>query len=304
MFIFGTLLWLDEKNHSAINNKNKSIVSYFRQVELLAKTLRLNFNSELVVFTNNQQMIEKWFSVNGTKVPKIAQITPSISVPEGIRFYSAHFKIDALIAGINLLDLDEDRFFLLDADVIANREFDSEQLARIMSTDIVVYDISDQVFHAYGAKRIQTDIELISDEAFVDPKWFGGEFIGGNKVGLSRLVEKVKQILPTYFKYVDRLHHVGDEMFVTSALNILMREGDLKIVNQVPYRMISRHWSRHTDRSLKYHFQHNFVHCPGSKIVLELLSKFTSPRQPYIFLCLKAYQLAVLFYHRCKSVIN
>jgi hypothetical protein len=304
MITFGTLLWIDEVNHSAINNKNKSIYSYFRQVDLLAKTLRSVFNSELVVFTNNQQMIAAWFSVKGKSLPGIIQITPSISVPAGFKFYGAHFKVDALLAGINLIESDNDRFFLLDTDVIANRKFNAQQLARISSADIVGYDISDQVFPVYGAEKIQGDIELIAGESFVDPKWFGGEFVGGNRKGLGRLVEKAQQLLPIYFKYAGRLHHVGDEMFITSALNKLIREGDLRIINQGPYRLMSRHWSRHTDRSLRYHMEHNFVHCPGSKPMLEFLSKFKNPKHPYIYLCLRWYQFAVLFYQYCKLLIK
>lgn len=304
MITFGTLLWIDESNHSAINNKNKSIVSYFRQVVLLAKTLRSVFESELVVFTNKPSIIEEWFVKNNYKLPRIIFIAPSIQVPAGFKFYGAHFKIDAMLAGAELLIGEEDRFFLIDTDVVANIKFDAEQYACIASADLIVYDISDQVFPAYGAGKIKSDIELVAGAKFTDPKWYGGEFLGGNKLGITRLVQQAKSLLPTYFSSANELHHVGDEMFVTSALNLLMAEGQLRIVNQVPYRMMTRHWSRHTDRSLAHHYQHSLVHCPGSKPALEFLSRFSNPSRLFIRLVLGGYQQAVLIYQSCKKLIK
>lgn len=302
MITFGTLLWIDENNHSAINNKNKSIVSYFRQIDLLAKTLRTVFVSELVVFTNNPVLIENWFALNKKNLPKLVSISASIDVPSGFKFFGAHFKIDALLAGVALLESNEDRFFLLDTDVIANKRFDAGQLARIAAADLIVYDISEQVFPAYGADKIQRDIELIADKSFVDPKWFGGEFVGGGKLGLTRLIDKAKKLLPLYISSANELHHIGDEMFVTSAINLLMSEGKLRIVNQVPYRMMSRHWSRHAEHTLSHHMQHSFVHCPGSKPALEFLSYFNNPTK--ITLVLRVYQYAVLLYQRCKKLFR
>jgi hypothetical protein len=93
---------------------------------------------------------------------------------------------------------DEDRFFLLDCDIVALRRFDDEQQYMIQHADLIVYDISDQVFSAYGAKRIKADIEAVAGEILADPRWFGGEFIGGSRKGLSQLIEKAKGVLPYY----------------------------------------------------------------------------------------------------------
>jgi hypothetical protein len=304
MIIFGTLLWIDEDNHSTVNNKNKNITSYFRQVDLLSKTLRSVFKSELVVFTNNEKRVHEWFSDTGRILPRIEKVEASISVPSQIRFYSAHFKVDALLAGLNMLDSEDDRFILLDSDVVANERFNQSQITRIINSDLIVYDISEQVFPAYGAEKIKNDLELITGEVFVDPKWFGGEFLGGNKVGLTRLLELVRQILPKYFLSINELHHIGDEMFVTAVINKLLNEGDLRIVNQAPYQMIARHWSRFTNTSLQHQMSHSFVHCPGSKQALEFLSLFRNPKKPYTYLTLRIYQFIVLFYQWSKSLVK
>jgi hypothetical protein len=302
MHTFGTLLWIDAENHDVVNNKNQSIDSYFRQADLLAKTLRLEFGNELVVFTNDERRLHAWFTANQRQPPTLIQISSSTNVPQGISFYEAHHKLDALAAGLDLLKTNEDRFFLLDCDIVALRRFDDEQLAMIQHADLVVYDISDQVFSTYGAKRIKADIETVAGQAFADPRWFGGELIGGSRKGLGQLIEKAKGVLPHYFANVRSLHHVGDEMYFTASLNILLNENaNNKIVNQTPYLLISRHWSRHTDRSLRHHLQHSFVHAPGSKPALEFLSLFKSPRKRLIRWTLRFYQLMVLSFHALKG---
>lgn len=296
-------MWIDDENHSSPNNKNKNISSYFRQLELLSTTIRATFGSGLFVFTNNKEKVEDWFGKKGTAL-EIVELTPSIAVPAGISFFTAHYKLDALAAGLGLLREDADRFLLLDTDVIANHKFSDEQAAMISRADLVVYDISDQVFPAYGAARIIGDIELVAGDSFADCKWFGGEFIAGSKSGLSRLIGQAREFLPRYFENVGALHHVGDEMFITASINALLKDpGGLKIVNQNPYRLISRHWSRHTDRPLSYHMQHCFLHCPGSKPVLEFLSLLKVPSSHSVNFFLKFYQVFVLAYHSGKKVV-
>jgi hypothetical protein len=301
MNTFGTLLWIDEKNHRPINNKNSSVHSYFRQADLLAKTLRLQFGTQLTIFTNDEQKIRSWFADNGRESSNLVQISSSISVPQGISFYEPHHKLDALLAALDLIKSDDDRFFLLDCDIVALHRFDDEQQYMIEHADLIVYDISDQVFSAYGAERVRADLEIVAGETFADPRWFGGEFIGGSRKGLTQLVAKVSGVLPRYFANVDLLHHVGDEMFFSASLNILLNENAKdKIVNQAPYRLISRHWSRYTDRSLRYHLRHSLIHAPGSKPALEFLSLFKSPRKQLIRLTLRLYQLMVLTYHALR----
>ncbi len=297
-------MWIDDENHSSPNNKNKKINSYFRQIELLSNTLRATFDTDLFVFTNNRTKVSAWFS-NKQLSLKVIEITPSIMVPAGTRFFSAHYKLDALVAGLGLLQEDQDRFILLDTDVIANHKFSDEQTVMISKADLVVYDISDQVFPAYGAAKVIGDIELVAGNSFIDCKWFGGELIAGSKLGLSRLIEKARELLPRYFEHIGKLHHVGDEMFVTASINTLLQEPTgLKIVSQNPYRLISRHWSRHTDRPLSFHMQHNFIHCPGSKPVLEFLSVLKTTNTLLICICMKIFQILVLMYQSGRRSLN
>lgn len=297
MLFFGTLMWIDEENHSSPNNKNKNVYSYFRQIKLLSHTLGSRLGTDLVIFTNNKEKVEFWFNKNKVTI-KIIELIQSITVPHGTSFFSAHYKLDALVAGRDLLQEKEDRFILLDTDVIAIHKLSDEQTRMISKADLIVYDISDQVYPAYGAERIIADVELIAGSIFVDPRWFGGEFIAGSKLGLSYLIDKTREVLPRYFENIGQLHHVGDEMFITASINMLLLEPTrLQIMIQNPYRLISRHWSRHTDRPLSFHMQHSFIHCPGSKPVIELLSSIKITNKKVIYLALLFFQQLVILYH-------
>jgi len=304
MFFFGTLMWIDDEHHSSPNNKNREVESYFRQIALLSATLRASFAADLHVFTNDAKRISTWFRTKKS-APIIIAIAPSITVPSRIGFYSAHYKLDALAAGLDLLRGAGDMFILLDTDVIAHHPFSAEQAEMISRADLVVYDISDQVFPAYGAATVIRDIERVAHNSFIDPKWFGGEFIAGSKRGLTRLIEHARAVLHRYFEHAATLHHAGDEMFLTASLNALMKEpGDLAIVTQNPYRLVSRHWSRSTERPIGFHLRHSFVHCPGSKPVLELLSLVKAPGSRLISICLRVYQMLVLVYQSAKAILK
>ena len=312
MITIGTLLWIDERFHPSTNNKNKNIASYYRQLDLLLSTLQREFKVSLVVFTNDSARIADWFIKRKRPLPAFVQISSGIPVPEHTPFYHAHHKLDALKAGVDLLNKDEDRLFLIDIDVIALHPFNSEQLTRISNADLIVYDISDQVFPTYGSGRVTGDIERLAGESFIDAKWFGGEIIGASRSGLLHLIEQCDQIMPRYFENISSFHHVGDEMFITAGINKIIKNGDgLRVVTQNPYRLISRHWSRYTDRPLSYHMQHSFIHCPGSKPALEFLSCFNAPPRRVSYAVLRVYQCLVLAYQfgkkrarRLRSVVR
>lgn len=300
MQTFATLLWIDERNKSSINNKNKSIESYFRQIRFLAKSLHRVFNQKLVVLTNENERCKGFFSGDEAWSPDIVSIESRIQVPDGIRFYAAHHKLSALIALRQFLSDKGDRFFLLDADVFCNRGFLPDQFFALNNSDLIVLQISDQVFPAYGAAKIKQDIEEIAGEKFNDPQWFGGEFISGNIKGLNVLIDRVRELLPQYLQNIDKVHHVGDEMFVTAALNSLIAKNDLKIVVGNPYYFCSRHWSRNTTHSIGWNFGHSFIHCPGSKPALEFLS-LLNPSVLKVRFVLEIYKVAVLFYQSIKK---
>lgn len=302
MIYFGTLLWIDEKNHSAVNNKNKSIVSYYRQVDLLAKTLRFNLKSDLFVFTNEKKKLEKWFQKSKKQAPQFVPISSEMVIPDGTRFYSAHHKLDAIASACDLLNNPDDIFILLDSDVISLGLLNMRQCDLLNNADLVVYDISDQVFHKDGESKSKPkkDLEFLANTTLPSAKWFGGEFLAGNKIGLMRLVEMARSLLPRYFANLDGFGHKGDEMFVSASLNLLLKEKQLRILDQNDYFLASRHWARWTNPPLSHHMKYNFIHCPGSKPALEFLSLFSHPKTSRIYRVLRSYQMLVIAYQVLK----
>lgn len=301
MIKFGSLLWIDEINHSSINNKNKKITSYFKQLDLLAKTLRYHQDIDLIIFTNDVLQLKKWFDLSGKLCPTLIEIKASYSVPEKTPFFGAHYKLEALAAGRSLLNNDQDRFLLLDSDVLAMQSFNREQMNVLTTSDLVVYDITNQVVPAYGKDIIKSDLEIVAGTSFENPVWYGGEFICGGANGLGRLLLEAHKVLPTYFKNINKLHHIGDEMFISAALNkISLQPNGVVIINQARSKFISRHWSRFSAPSIDWHLQHSFVHCPGSKPLLELLSLLKNPSKAPIGFFLMSYSLLVRLYQALK----
>lgn len=303
MQVFGSLMWVDEDNHSSINNKSKRIESYFKQIDVLNKSLSQSQNVKLYVFSNNVSRIENWFKLKSKPLPNFISIAANYKVPHGTPFFGAHYKLEALALGRQLLRASTDRFILLDADVIALQEFEPWQVNELEKSDLIVYDISEQVFPAYGADRIRSDLELLIGEQPRPMRWYGGEFICASQRGLDRLLIETQKVLPTYFAHITRFHHVGDEMFVSAALNVIKNTpGDLSFVDQAPMKLVTRHWSRFLKPTIDQHMESAFLHLPGSKPVLEYLSIFGQPLNAPIRAMLKIYSLLVRLYQRFKHL--
>ncbi|TBW09316.1 hypothetical protein E0E52_07770 [Azotobacter chroococcum] len=301
--IFATLVWIDEKNLKHDNNKSNSIFSYLRQARLLAKSLHQEIGKNLCILTNRPEICNQFFSEKTSWQPLIIETPASISPPDGIKFYSAHHKLSALAKILELLKIDsDDRFFLLDSDIYVNKALSASQIFALSSADLTVYNISDQVFPVYGGQRISNEIDFITKSKITDPQWFGGEFLSGNSKGLSCLIEKANDLIPTYFENHEKLHHLGDEMYISCAINTLRQDSDIKINTANNYYFCSRHWSRHTDRPLSWHFKHSFIHCPGSKPVLEIFSKTLPISTRSMKTALALYQVFVITYQIFKKI--
>jgi hypothetical protein len=82
----------------------------------------------------------------------------------------------------------------------------------------IAYDISNQVFQAYGKDRVVGDMEKLAPGTSAK-YWYGGEFLCGAPHFYRELVLKVDVIWPRYNQVWRELHHQGDEMLVSVALN-------------------------------------------------------------------------------------
>ena len=291
-YIFASLLHIDKRNFGSPNNKNNLPISYLRQIKLLNSTLHSTFGQELVVITNDKEQVERFFV--GAKVPpKVVVYQPTFQPPLDLVFYGAHFKLEAFRVGMELLSESEAKFFcLLDCDVIANLPFSQAQEWLVSKSDLAVYDISDYVFPAYGVKKIWENLELVGGTSFINPKWFGGEFLMATEKGLKKLIFECNNTLELYLKHHSELHHSGDEMFVSSALNNVIKKGDINVVEIGTSKVMGRHWAQLNYISFDYFKTCNFIHCPGSKLVLEIMSSINVSKNMRLFL-LKTWQIIV-----------
>ena len=191
----------------------------------------------------------------------------SRNVPKDIPFYAAHFKLDAirqLASGafgsyIGLIDND---VVMLDLPAV--------DLAAWADNRLFIYDISKTVLEEYGAERVQSDLRRVAATDLRSTQWYGGEFISGSCAAFQILSERIERLWPTYKALTGVLHHVGDEMIVSAALNDLVDDGAIRLtdVGDEHYRWISRWFStrsRFRQMPLSHHLGSSMLHLPADK---------------------------------------
>ncbi|HEV3106623.1 MAG TPA: hypothetical protein VGZ01_13145, partial [Trinickia sp.] len=157
---------------------------------------------------------------------------------------------------------------LLDTDMVAMRPLDADMLERCARLGAAAFDISDQVFPAYGSTRVITDLEVVAGRRLANPRWYGGEFLLCTQGFLKLLVPRGKVCFTRYVAHVHHLHHNGDEAFVSAALSMLVDEGQ-PIVDVGAYQAVGRHWPGNTHRNLDWFRRCAFLHLPGNKELIE-----------------------------------
>ncbi|WP_165104415.1 MULTISPECIES: hypothetical protein [unclassified Caballeronia] len=268
-----TLVFVDIDATASPNSTSKDPLSYARQALCLNKTLLHAGMPRLNVFTNAPEAVSACFSlVPEERRPLVHELIASVNVPRSTEFYAAHFKLDLLeqVAGLlapNMLLL------LLDSDIVAIRRLDDELLQLCADAGVGAFDISDQVFPAYGSANVIKDLEIVAGRHLLNPRWYGGEFLLSTSAFLRVLVPRARAHCERYVEEIERLQHHGDESFVSAALNTLADEGQ-QIVELGAYQAIGRHWTGNTHRDLRW-FQHCcFVHLPDGKALIEREARY------------------------------
>lgn len=257
------------KNEQSINNNGFFIKNIEEQINLYfscAKQLHLSLKAvgiELVVITNDKAFLES-INKDNYKI-SITELNFSINVPSGLNFYSAHFKIEVYAY---LSTLTDEYVGLVDNDMLCVNDI-PECLKNIISYKIpMYYDITDQLTPAIGQTRIITDKEKIGKTKSVG-LWAGGEFITGTPEFFGKFYAELSKIETEYFKVADTLHHQGDEMLTSVAIeNLKLKEG-LKIFDAGALSLITRFWSHpnisHVQKPVNAFYQHFLLHLPSDK---------------------------------------
>lgn len=193
------------------------------------------------------------------------EIPFSLDVPKGIRFYSAHFKIDAFKW---FAQKDEDEYsILLDNDIVALHPFPNEFYRIIDAKMPMCYSLS-----CYVNEQEMSDVHKI-DKGVVGLIWKGGEFIGGTASFFQGLYQDIMAFSDKYFSIVKEgtLFHIGDEMLVNIALNRLQQKQNLRLVDAGMMGFIHRYWSV-SDKYTLNRYKTSLIHLPGDKVLLNKLN--------------------------------
>jgi hypothetical protein len=244
---------------------------YLSDAATLARSLKdkgVNF----ILITNNLLAIKESKNYHELDL-QIEEISFTTQVPPGIKFYSAHFKLDVFRY---LATLASKYVGLCDLDMICINSIPECFLTQISQKKPLVYDISDQVIPAYGKDIITRDIECILGDKSCG-KWYGGEFIAGTPEFFSMLIYEIDQIYDRYIANIDKLHHVGDEAITTAALEKMQQNGS-EVIDAGKLKIVGRFWSikvLHEQRSFDWYKDCFLLHLPADKKFLASIRQKT-----------------------------
>lgn len=233
---FFGLLYIDlspKKESPNIKNKDRQclINIYVNNACLLSQSLNKH-NIKFVLLTNNKEYLDQRCDL------EIEEIDIKLKVPESIGFYSAHFKLDAFR---HISKKSSGYYLLCDLDVVCLSEIPPAFENIINESTPCFYDITFLRIFNPGANALINDLSKINGVKS-EGRWSGGEIIGGHPKFFKLLTSECENLIPIYFAHHKHLHHVGDEMYTSAALELIRKSGyyisDLGSLN-----VIRRFWS-------------------------------------------------------------
>lgn len=260
-----TLIHVCSEEESMHNSRAKTfdhqIYLYLVCAQKLHYSLRQE-NLELSIITNNKAYLARLFPTAFDI--EVIELKFSLNVPSGIKFYSAHFKLEVFEF---LANRSEPYVGLLDSDILCVNKM-PRQLKNIIELGLpMYYDITDQTAPAYGFNTLISDKEKLSENNSIG-LWAGGEFISGPPSFFERLYSEVKRISSSYFANFHSFHHQGDEVITSVAIENLIVNEQLRIIDAGTLNIIGRFWSvntLHSQKPIHAYFQHFLLHLPADK---------------------------------------
>lgn len=111
---------------------------YIRNTCALDRSLKINGMKGVTLLTNDETIVFQSLNRIGYNDLQVKRIDFSLNVVKGIRFYSAHYKIDVFKY---LGQLPDDEYsILLDSDMVCMNAFTKEQLAIVKEKKPLVYN--------------------------------------------------------------------------------------------------------------------------------------------------------------------
>jgi hypothetical protein len=280
---FNTLVFLT--NEPSVNTRRRGAAmqrSYVHQALALARSLE-SLGKTLRILTNDRKVLLEIMSSenHSASVPcAVQEVRFPTNLPCTIRFFAAHHKLFLF----SVFAQETHYNCLLDTDVVANHAKRSliQLLEENPRVDGWVYDISDQVFPAFGTAAVQDDLRRNMGVEHPFPRWYGGEFIIGNARLFNYLHEECSRHLATYIETSSRLHMSSDECLVSAALN--SNHQNLILADAGASGLVVRHWAsktRHVKKPPSVLSHSLFWHLPNAKDALALYRKHGSLRILY-----------------------
>lgn len=261
---FYSLLFIDLENQSlSINGVtgafDSQMETFIRCCDALNSSLAFFANLELIVLTNNKSYIE-----NKSRKFKCIEIEFAFKVPKDIKFFAAHYKIDVYKYFSQLSD--SDYSFLIDSDVLCINKMPLNLLNCIKKNIPTYYDITEQVYPAYGREIIIKDKEFMMSGNTSIGLWAGGEFIGGDNKFFKLLYNEIISDQEKYLDNYNQFHHIGMEPLVSVALERIMQQ--IYVCNVGLFGAIGRFWSvktRHIQNPWGSYVDKFLIHLPADK---------------------------------------
>jgi hypothetical protein len=238
-----------------------SVEMYFEDAITLNNSLTLA-GCRFTLLTNEVAALEALNRRFATRVP-IRGIPFRSEIPSDVPFYSAHFKLDVF----RWLASAQSYSMLADLDMVALHPPSRAFAACVAAGIPMAYDISDQVFPAFGESVVVDDLTRLAGGQLAVARWFGGEFIAGPPEFFAQLLRHIDDIWDGYRRIYPSLHHQGDEALTSAALCRLIESGTV-VIDAGPIAGIGRFWSRHRlhpQKPLPWFEQCFLLHLPGDK---------------------------------------
>lgn len=257
----------DNRNHVNLSKTEKDPVEIYLRCAITLYRSCKHRGLRFFLITNKSDFIYKKLEEIGDGQVPMYEIEFDRDVPEGIRFYEAHFKLDVVKA------LGTGRFGnlvgLVDSDVIVLRN---------LSVPVVDGDwLCGYILDDHTTSVAYADLQQSGLDEGAGSNWFGGELIFGTSQAFSKLAQEIDRLWPVYKSHLAQISHVGDEPIVSAALNNLREKGFISLFDaaQASPRIITRWWSARTlGRQARFREVQDSVilHLPSDKPFLAKLS--------------------------------
>ncbi len=258
------------KNHSIeeIEGLKKKVRPYLLCAIQLHHSLRLA-NIQLSIITNDKEFLKQLTIIDQSL--DLVELEFTLEVPEEIKFYSAHYKIETY----KYLSTLKDQYVgLVDSDITCINNKNRALLNIIAQKLPLYYDITDQMVPAFGIDRIINDKQKISGNPSIG-LWAGGEFLSGTPSFFDELYKTIDETKKNYFAHYRSLFHEGDEMLTSIAIEEMLSRG-YPVYDAGNLGVITRYWSintRHPQKPFNAFKKCLLLHLPADKKFLSLLAE-------------------------------